>query len=175
MSRLDRLLRAMSPASLLVSILALLIASSSISAYAATKIGTAGIRDNAIVSRKIDDGTVNTRDLAKNAVRSNKILDGSIGPEDLGFDTLDGVTTMRDTISINAGERGSKIVNCPAGSIAMAGGFSAVTAENNTAVPSDKVHVSASTQGDPEEWFFAFKNNESVTVHTTLKLLCIST
>lgn len=81
MSRLDR---AMSPAALLISILALVI-STSFTAWAAATIGTADLKDGAVTSPKIKNGTVRTIDLSKGAKKSLRVrayatVDSDSGP-----------------------------------------------------------------------------------------------
>jgi hypothetical protein len=75
--------RALAPASLAVSILALVVATSSATAYAATKITTRYIKRGAVTSAKIRDGGVHGVDLGGGAVTGVKIADGSVGAADL--------------------------------------------------------------------------------------------
>lgn len=60
---------AMSPAALLISILALVVATSAGTAYAATKIGTKQLKKNAVTSAKIKDKTIQSRDLSAATVQ----------------------------------------------------------------------------------------------------------
>ena len=63
---LPRLLRAMSPAALLASVFALVLAGAGIG-YSASLIGTSDIKNNAVTSAKIKDGTIKKADLVKEA------------------------------------------------------------------------------------------------------------
>ncbi|MCD9198036.1 hypothetical protein [Aeromicrobium wangtongii] len=75
---MSRLTRAMSPAALFIAVLALIVATSAGSAYAAVKIGTKQLKSNAVTSAKIKDKTIRTGDLARSTTRS---LRGGTGPQ----------------------------------------------------------------------------------------------
>ena len=84
----------MSPAALLISILALVVAASAGSAYAATKIGTKQLKDNAVTSTKIKNRTITTGDLAARTVASLRGTgaqgpQGPVGPQGPGSITFD--------------------------------------------------------------------------------------
>lgn len=85
MSRFDR---AMSPAALLVSVLALVVATSAGSAYAAAKISTGQIKNSAITAAKIKNGAVTAPKIAPNAVNGSRIQDRSITAADLAPATI---------------------------------------------------------------------------------------
>ena len=82
-----------------VALIALIVASSG-TTYAAVRIGTKQIRDNAITSPKIRNGQVRNVDLARNSVNTAKIVasavsglqirDGGVGNADLGNDAVTG-------------------------------------------------------------------------------------
>ena len=82
-----------------VALIALIVASSG-TTYAAVRIGTKQIRDNAITSPKIRNGAVRNIDLARNSVVTAKIVasavtglqikDASVGNADLGNDSVSG-------------------------------------------------------------------------------------
>jgi hypothetical protein len=82
-----------------VALIALLVATSG-TTYAATRIGTKQIKDNAITSPKIRNGAVKNFDLARNSVVTAKIVasavtglqikDASVGNADLGNDSVSG-------------------------------------------------------------------------------------
>lgn len=81
---MNRLFQAMSPAAFLISILALVIAVSATSAYAAVRIGTKNIKNNAVTSAKIKNGTVSTVDLSSTTVKSlrgQRGATGAVGPQ----------------------------------------------------------------------------------------------
>lgn len=77
-----RLTSAMTPAAMLVAVLALLVAGGGIG-YTAAKIGTSDLKDNAVTSRKIKNGNVRTGDLGPDAVNGAKVRDFSLSPNDL--------------------------------------------------------------------------------------------
>jgi hypothetical protein len=80
-----------------VALIALVVATTG-TTYAAVRIGTKQIKDNAITSSKIRNGTVKNIDLARNSVVTAKIVasavtglqirDGSVGNADLGNDSV---------------------------------------------------------------------------------------
>ena len=82
-----------------VALIALLVALSG-TTYAATRIGTKQIKDNAITSPKIRNGAVKNIDLARNSIVTAKIVagavtglqikDASVGNADLGNDSVSG-------------------------------------------------------------------------------------
>lgn len=76
---MNRLFQAMSPAAFLISILALVVAVSATSAYAAVRIGTKNIKNNAVTSAKIKNGTVSTVDLSSTTVKSLRGQRGATG------------------------------------------------------------------------------------------------
>jgi hypothetical protein len=73
------------------STLALVVALGGGSAYAAARIGSAGIIDNSIQSRDLRDGDVRGRDLAAASVRGDKVRDGSLGLADLAPSARDAI------------------------------------------------------------------------------------
>src|SRR5690554_1883365 len=85
MSRFDR---AMSPASLVISILALVVATSMTSASAAStltekrleraSVSAAAIKNNAVTTKKIRNGAVTTKKLKNKAVTAKKIANGAV-------------------------------------------------------------------------------------------------
>jgi hypothetical protein len=80
-----------------VALIALVVATTG-TTYAAVRIGTKQIRDNAVTSPKIRNGGVKTIDLARNSIVTAKILasavtglqikDASVGTADLGNDSV---------------------------------------------------------------------------------------
>lgn len=68
-----------------VSVLALILALAGTggAAYAAGKIGPAGIKNNAVKTWHIDNGHVRAPDIQGNAVRGHKVLNGSLSGADL--------------------------------------------------------------------------------------------
>lgn len=66
--------------------MALVIATSTGGAYAATTIGSNQIKDNAVKSRHIAKGNVKTSDLHSGAVTSHKLRKGAVGQLRLGKD-----------------------------------------------------------------------------------------
>lgn len=85
----QRLVSAMSPASLLLSILALVVAAGG-AGYAAGQIGTSGIKNNAITSPKIQNGEVHSADLGAGSVRRGKLAPGVQGARAYVHVTRDG-------------------------------------------------------------------------------------
>lgn len=89
--------RALSPAAFVISILALVVATSLTSAYAAVKIGTAQLKNNAVTTTKIKNKTIRTADLSKPAVASLRGKAGPRGPQGPGSLKVD------RTVPVNAG------------------------------------------------------------------------
>jgi hypothetical protein len=74
--------RLLHPATIIATI-ALLVALSG-AGYAATKIGTAQLKNNAVTTAKIKNNAVNTAKLRNNAVNSAKLASGAVRAADLG-------------------------------------------------------------------------------------------
>lgn len=83
MSLLKRLNAAMSPAAMLVAILALVVAAGGAGYAAASQISTSGIKNGAITTKKIKNGAVTAKKLRANAVSGAKIADGSVTGADV--------------------------------------------------------------------------------------------
>jgi len=98
---MTRLTRATSPAALVISVLALIVATSAGSAYAATKIGTKQIKDNAVTSKKIKNRTITSNDLAAGTVRSLRGAPGPVGAQGPAGPQGPGSTTFDRTIVVN--------------------------------------------------------------------------
>lgn len=67
--------------------------------YAATKIGSAQIKNNAVLSKHIKNGQVRTGDLRANAVNGAKIADNTVAGEDVKDGTLSGVDVTNGSIA----------------------------------------------------------------------------
>ena len=80
---MKRLSQAMSPAALVISILALVLSTGFGSAYAAVKISTKQIKNGAVTAPKLAPKAVTARKIAPNAVGSAAIANGSVGLGDL--------------------------------------------------------------------------------------------
>lgn len=89
--------RALSPVAFVISILALVVATSITSAYAAVKIGTAQLKNNAVTTTKIKNRTVRTADLSASAITSLRGKAGPRGPQGPGSVKID------RTIPVNSG------------------------------------------------------------------------
>lgn len=85
--------RSMSPVALVISVLALVVATSAGTAYAAVKIGTRQLKNDAVTSPKIKDATVRSADLASGGVASVDIADGAVGLSDIASSAR---TSFRD-------------------------------------------------------------------------------
>ncbi len=108
---MTRLTRATSPAALALSVLALIVATSAGSAYAATKIGTQQIKNSAVTSAKIKNRTIATKDLATSTTRA---LRGARGPQGTVGPRGPGPVTFDRSIVVNAA---SQVVPLPFGSV----------------------------------------------------------
>lgn len=67
--------------------------------YAATKIGSAQIKNNAVLSKHIENGQVRTGDLRANAVNGAKVADNTVAGEDVKDGTLSGVDMTNGSIA----------------------------------------------------------------------------
>ncbi|MDX6539368.1 MAG: hypothetical protein QOI71_978 [Gaiellales bacterium] len=125
-----------------VALIALVVATTG-TTYAAVRIGTKQIRDNAVTSAKIRNGGVKNVDLARNSIVTAKIVasavtgvqirDGSVGSADLGNDS---VTTAK----IRGGAVGnSDLANDSVTTLKMHAGAVANADIADTAVTSSKI------------------------------------
>jgi hypothetical protein len=111
---MSRLTRAMSPAALMISVLALIVATSAGSAYAATKIGTKQLKNNAVTSAKIKNRTVKTSDLAtatRTALRGGTGPAGPVGPQGPGSIHLERTVAVNDSVTVDL-PTGMLYLNC---------------------------------------------------------------
>lgn len=124
---MSRLNRAMSPAALLISVLALVVATSAGSAYAATKIGTKQIKNDAVTSAKIKNKTIKVSDLAAATTRS---LRGAVGPQGPAGPQGPGAVTFDRSLAVNAA---SATVPMPFGSLSLLCNLNQVRVQVNVA------------------------------------------
>lgn len=132
---MTKLTRAMSPASLVISILALAVATSMTSAVAATTatekrlasssvtssalrnnaVTTKKIRNNAVTSKKIRKGAVTASKIKKGAVTASKIKNGAVTNAKIKNGTIDIAKLSPKTRAALQGARGPKGDRGPAG------------------------------------------------------------
>lgn len=125
---MSRWSRSMSPAALVLSILALVVATSAGTAYAAVKIGTKQLKNGAVTSAKIKDGTVASLDLRDGGVTSVDVLDGTLGEADISASTRAAFKDVRAYASVDANPSGGNIPQLRA---ERTRGFTAITEINN--------------------------------------------
>jgi hypothetical protein len=102
---MKRLSQAMSPAALVISILALVLSTGFGSAYAAVKISTKQIKNGAVTAPKLAPKAVTAPKIAPNAVGSAAIANGSVGLGDLAGGVKAGLVAplVWTPISLNTG------------------------------------------------------------------------
>jgi hypothetical protein len=112
-------------------------------AYAATKITSKDLAKNAVRSKHIKDGQVNTRDLKANAVHSAQVADGAIGADDLGPGSVTSVAIADGAIGADdlAADERVHVVGTPGEP-----GF-------GTGGQEDCIWSAASTQVEPPSFF----------------------
>lgn len=138
---MTKLTRAMSPASLVISILALAVATSMTSAVAATTatekrlasssvtssalrnnaVTTKKIRNNAVTSKKIRKGAVTASKIKKGAVTASKIKNGAVTNAKIKNGTIDIAKLSPKTRAALQGAQGPKGDTGPAGPVGPAG------------------------------------------------------
>jgi hypothetical protein len=84
---MSRMSRAMSPAAFALSVLAVIVATSAGTAYATILVGTKNIKNGAVTSAKIKDGTIQGVDVRSSTLNGSKVADGSLGLADLSAST----------------------------------------------------------------------------------------
>jgi hypothetical protein len=149
-----------------------LIAATSGTTYAATRIGTKQIKDNAITSPKIRNGAVTRIDLARNSVVTAKIVasavtglqvkDGSVGNADLGTDSVS-ASKVRNG-AVGNGELATDAVTTPK---VRAGAIGNGELADN-AVGSSKVADGSLTSTDIKDGEVVEGNGHIVAIATTL-------
>lgn len=129
--------RLLHPATI-IAMIALLVALSGIG-YAATKIGTAQLRNGAVTTPKIKNAAVNTAKLKNNAVNSSKLASGGVKAADLGS----GAVTAAKLA--NAAVTAAKIAGGAVGTDALANASVDAAKLGNASVTSDKLGPNAVT------------------------------
>jgi hypothetical protein len=89
--------RLLHPATIIATI-ALLVALSG-AGYAATKIGTAQLKNNAVTTPKIKNSAVNTAKLKNSAVNSSKLASGAVAAADLGNNAVTSAKLANDAVT----------------------------------------------------------------------------
>lgn len=121
---MSRWSRSMSPAALVLSVLALVVATSAGTAYAAVKIGTKQLKNGAVTSAKIKDAGVKSVDIGDGAVTSADVLNGSLGTADLSAAAQKSLRGARAYTTVDPSPSGGTIPELRA---ARTRGFTAVT------------------------------------------------
>lgn len=122
---MSRWSRSMSPAALVLSILALVVATSAGTAYAAVKIGTKQLKNGAVTSAKIRDGGVRSADLGDGAVTSADVANGSLGLADISTTARNGLRGARAAATVDPSPSGG---STPALVASRTHGFTSVVA-----------------------------------------------
>src|SRR5690606_16544599 len=220
---MTKLTRAMSPASLVISILALAVATSMTSAVAATTatekrlasssvtssalrnnaVTTKKIRNNAVTSKKIRKGAVTASKIKKGAVTASKIKSGAVtnakikdgtidiaklspktqaelkgaqgpkgdtGPDGpAGADGVAGyeVVTLPRSVATGTGNN-APVVLCPAGKLAIGGGYQHVNG------PAPSPYSSFPTEVGGQSGWGLYYSGVSGTFSIDMSVICIS-
>jgi hypothetical protein len=130
----DRLLH---PATI-VAVIALLVALSG-AGYAATKIGTAQLKNNAVTTPKIKNAAVNAAKLKNNAVTSAKLASGAVAAADIGNNAVTGPKIANDAVTA------AKIAGGAVGTNALAAGSVDSGKLGNGSVSGEKLGPNAVT------------------------------
>lgn len=121
---MSRMSRAMSPAAFVLSILALIVATSAGTAYATIMIGTKNIKNGAVTSAKIKDSTIQGVDVRGESLSGGDIANGSLGLSDLS-------TATRNTLGVRAYASVDPNSGSP---VLMSGRARGITAVNRTGI-----------------------------------------
>lgn len=121
---MSRWSRSMSPAAFVLSILALVVATSAGTAYAAVKIGTKQLKNGAVTSAKIKNGTVASVDVRDGGVTGADVANGSLGTADLSGAAQKSLRGARAYTTVDPSPSGGTIPELRA---ARTRGFTAVT------------------------------------------------
>ena len=109
------------------------------------------IAPNAVGTAKLADGAVTGPKLADAAVTGDKIGDGAVGATDLALDSVGSFALKGQTavvgagVAVSAGTPQTATVTCPAGQMAIGGGFAWTDQEANSIV------ASAPSETDPNQ------------------------
>src|SRR5262245_58314223 len=122
----------------IIAVIALLIALSG-AGYAATTIGTAQLKNNAVTTPKIKNAAVNTAKLKNNAVNSSKLASGAVAAADLGNGAVTGAKLANDAVTA------AKIAGGAVGTSALASGGVDAAKLATGAVTTDKLGPNAVT------------------------------
>lgn len=120
---MSRWSRSMSPAALVLSILALVVATSAGTAYAAVQIGTKQLKNGAVTSAKIRDGGVQSVDLRNGGVTGTDIADGHVALADVAPATRLALRGARAYATVDPSPSGSGVATLLA---ARTRGFTAI-------------------------------------------------
>jgi hypothetical protein len=129
--------RLLHPATI-IAVIALLVALSG-AGYAATKIGTAQLKNNAVTTPKVKNGAVSTAKLKNNAVSSAKLAGGAVRAADLGNGAVTGAKLADDAVTA------AKIAGGAVGTNALANGGVDGAKLGNGAVTNEKLGPNAVT------------------------------
>jgi hypothetical protein len=129
--------RLLHPATI-IAVIALLVALSG-AGYAATKIGTAQLKNNAVSTPKIKNAAVNTAKLKNNAVNSSKLAGGAVRAADLGAGSVGAAALANDAVTA------AKIAGGAVGTNALANGGVDGAKLGNGAVTNEKLGPNAVT------------------------------
>ena len=114
------------------------------------------VGDGTMTGADIGDGTLALADLGPNSVDTTKVVDGSLGVGDVAAGTFLGgkVTTQfhQAPADLADGTSASYDVHCPAGQIALAGGFRGdATESESTVVSSSRPKISETNGAAPTD------------------------
>jgi hypothetical protein len=129
--------RLLHPATI-IAVIALLVALSG-AGYAATKIGTAQLKNNAVTTPKIKNAAVSTAKLKNNAVSAAKLAGGAVRAADLGNGAVTGPKLADDAVTA------AKIAGGAVGTNALANGAVDGAKLGNGAVTNEKLGPNAVT------------------------------
>ncbi len=129
--------RLLHPATI-IAVIALLVALSG-AGYAATKIGTAQLKNNAVTTPKIKNAAVNTAKLKNNAVNSSKLAAGAVRAADLGAGSVGASALTNDAVTA------AKIAGGAVGTNAIANGSVNGAKLGNGSVTNEKLGPNAVT------------------------------
>ena len=107
--------------------------------YAATKIGTAQLKNNAVTTPKIKNSAVNTAKLKNSAVNSSKLASGAVAAADLGNNAVTSAKLANDAVTA------AKLAGGAVGTSALATNAVDAAKLANGAVTTDKLGPNAVT------------------------------
>ena len=129
------------------------------------------IADNAVKTANIANGAVTRAKIANGAVSGTQILDGSITAADLGPSAaLPKVVVRTTTATVPDGPATEIAISCPAGEVALSGGYSSVPPANVNVLQNRP--APAADGARPTGWSVIVKNSTGASTQVSVYAIC---